>query len=114
MEKIGIGKSGGSREDLLFTCAVTNIWGGPRSVAGLPRNPLPEFNVPGGTAIFHNGLDHKRHAVPFLIAPLHPSGLALAIEQDEIVFGDRRRHHDISFPGRGNESTECYPVPFSR
>jgi len=63
-------------------CDPPGGWFFPWSEAELPGNPIPEFDVPGGAAVFHNRLNHKRHAVPFRIAHIHPPGLALAIDQD--------------------------------
>lgn len=60
---------------------------------GLTRNPMPEFDVLGGAAVFHNRLDLKQHPMSLRIADIHSSGLFFAIDQDEIVLGDRGRHH---------------------
>jgi hypothetical protein len=70
---------------------------------GLPGNPMPEFDVPGGAAVFHDRLDDERHAMSFRIAHIHPTGMALTIDQDEIILGDRGSHHRIGLPGRRDE-----------
>jgi hypothetical protein len=51
----------------------------------LPDNPMPEFDVPGGAAVLHDQLDHKRHPVSFRITHIRPPHLSLAIDQNEIV-----------------------------
>jgi hypothetical protein len=64
---------------------------------------MPEFDVPGSAAVFHNCLDDKRQPVPLPIAHTHSSGLSLAIDQDKVIFGDGGGHHRIGFPCRGDE-----------
>lgn len=64
---------------------------------------MPEFDVPGSAAVFQDGLDHKRHLMPFRVADVHPSGLPLAIHQDEIVLGDGGCYHRIGFSRRRDE-----------
>ena len=64
---------------------------------------MPEFDVPGSVAVFHNLLDYKRHVMSFRITNVHPSGLTFASHQDEIVFGNGGSHHRIGFCGRRGE-----------
>ena len=67
-------------------------------------NPIPEFYIPGRAAIFNNILDNKRHLVAFGMANIHTHHIALAIHQNEIIFGDIGRDHRVRFPGGRDES----------
>lgn len=73
---------------------------------------MPEFDVPGSAAVFHDRLDHNRHTMPFRGADIHSSGLSFVIDQNEVVLDDGGRYDRIGFSGRCNQRLGCQLLLF--